>query len=69
MVAGAAVVMIGTAAALRRRRGPTQVDAPDKRALKRPGRSGAAAGSAPVDDDDAEDMAEIEEILRRRGIG
>jgi hypothetical protein len=71
IVGGVAVVMIGTAAALRRRRGPAQVEAPAKRALKRSGRSGPTtgtagpAGPAAVDDD----MAEIEEILRRRSIG
>lgn len=68
MVGGVAVVMIGTAAALRRRRGPAPVEASAKPALKRSGRSGqtaGAAGPAAVDDD----MAEIEEILRRRGIG
>ena len=58
---GIAVAMIGAAAALRRRRGPAPVKAPTTSALERSSRQ----GPAPVDDD----MAEIEEILRRRGIG
>ena len=62
LVGGIGVVMIGGATALRRRRGPapTAPAGKEKRAV--------AAGQpkqAPVDDD----MAEIEEILRRRGIG
>ena len=62
VVGGVAVVLIGAASALRRRRGPAPA-APagkDKRVVG-PGQP----KQAPVDDD----MAEIEEILRRRGIG
>ncbi len=60
LMGGVAIVMIGGATALRRRRGPAPA-APagkEKRAVGQP-------KQAPVDDD----MAEIEEILRRRGIG
>jgi hypothetical protein len=71
IVGGVAVLMIGGAAALRRRRGPAPVDASRSKAVRRSS-STAPAGSdsnraktSPVDDD----MAEIEEILRRRGIG
>ena len=62
LVGGVGVVMIGGATALRRRRDPAPA-APsgrDKRAV-----GPAKPKQAPVDDD----MAEIEEILRRRGIG
>jgi len=63
LVGGVAVVMIGGATALSRRRGPKPVDAPsEKRAVAR---KSSPERAAPVDDD----MAEIEEILRRRGIG
>jgi len=62
VVATVAVAMIAGAAALRRRAGPAAVD-------RRSGKPTAVERSsssraAPVDDD----MAEIEEILRRRGI-
>ena len=62
VVGGVGIVMIGGASAIRRRRGPAPA-APagkDKRAV-----GSGQPKQAPVDDD----MAEIEEILRRRGIG
>ncbi|CAN5904264.1 hypothetical protein BH20ACT6_BH20ACT6_20120 [soil metagenome] len=57
---GIAIVLLGSAAVLRSRSGPA-VDQPRRAKPLKPGKS---AATRPVDDD----LADIEEILRRRGI-
>jgi len=74
VLGGAAALLLGTARALRGRRSPDRAARPrgeparealPARADQPPPRRGGRAGGSSVDDD----LAEVEEILRRRGIG
>lgn len=67
IVAGVSVLLLGTSRVLARRVSGRSEQAPPARASKAPKAHGSAervGPSAPVDDD----MAEIEAILRKRGI-